>query len=149
MSTFMFVLIISYLTFQQCKSDCLGLDETDCLNQISREGDPMCAYNTKMGDCYAIARRQGEYGNGNYDDGYITAEQQMQTESEQLETIVYIFVTIVILLTMSACVAGICYVYRKGEPKSVHKKLNDREIAIGNNITIGNNIQTVTGEMLR
>merc|ERR1712048_1384505 len=60
-------------------------DETD---EEAEDGDMECAYNAISGDCYGIERRQGRFGAGNFDDGFIAAQEEAEKESSGLYAII-------------------------------------------------------------
>merc|ERR1712154_417247 len=67
---------------------CEGLIESDCDELTDDDGDVECAYNKVSGDCYGIERRQGRFGSGNFDDGFIAAQQEADKESAGLYAVI-------------------------------------------------------------
>merc|ERR1712083_846680 len=63
---------------------CVGLVESDCNDLADDDGDLECAYNKVSGDCYGIERRQGRFGSGNFDDGFIAAQQEADKDKSGL-----------------------------------------------------------------
>merc|ERR1711994_560834 len=67
---------------------CVGLVETDCNDLTDDDGDLECAYNKVSGDCYGIERREGRFGSGNYDDGFIAAQKEAEKENSGLYAVI-------------------------------------------------------------
>merc|ERR1719384_1342194 len=67
---------------------CEGLVESDCDDMTDDDGDMECAYNKVSGDCYGIERRQGRFGSGNFDDGFIAAQKEADKESAGLYAVI-------------------------------------------------------------
>lgn len=103
------------------EDECIGLEQTDCNSLEDDGGDRECAYNQVSGDCYGIERREGQYGSGNFDDGYNTAKAQATQDTAHLEAIVGIFAGIVVVLV---CIVsgGAWYFYT--QHGDGHKKID-------------------------
>merc|ERR1712241_1056509 len=67
---------------------CEGLIESDCNDATDDDGDAECAYNAVSGDCYGIERRQGRFGSGNFDDGFIAAQQEADKDKSGLYAVI-------------------------------------------------------------
>merc|ERR1712204_11267 len=101
--------------------ECVGLTQTDCSQTTDDDGDAECAYNQVSGDCYGIERIMGQYGKGNFDDGYNAAKTEATQDVAHLEAIIGIFggVVVVLVCIMSA---GAWYFYNKQE--GGHKRID-------------------------
>merc|ERR1719242_976116 len=67
---------------------CDGLIENDCNDLTDDDGDVEGAYNAVSGDCYGIERREGRFGSGNFDDGFIAAQQEAEKENSGLYAVI-------------------------------------------------------------
>jgi len=94
------------------EDECAGLAESDCNTMYDDDGDQECAFNKEGEECYGIARRAGQHGSGNYDDGFNAAQTQAAQKTDELVTIIGVLGAVVAML-MLVVVGGAYYVYSK------------------------------------
>mmetsp|Transcript_54074 Transcript_54074/g.86564 ORF Transcript_54074/g.86564 Transcript_54074/m.86564 type:complete len:202 (-) Transcript_54074:51-656(-) len=91
---------------------CTGLSKTACADAEDTNGDQSCGFNSASGECYAVTKSDGQYGSGNYDDGFISAKEMAAQEAKKLEIIVGVLGALVGLLTI-AIAGGVYYIWMK------------------------------------
>jgi len=91
---------------------CEGLVESDCNDLADDDGDLECAYNKVSGDCYGIERRQGRFGSGNFDDGFIAAQQEADKDKSGLYAVIGVLGGVIGIM-MIAIAFGAYYLYNK------------------------------------
>eukprot|EP00484_Ammonia_sp_Unknown_P028278 CAMPEP_0197026978 /NCGR_PEP_ID=MMETSP1384-20130603/6984_1 /TAXON_ID=29189 /ORGANISM="Ammonia sp." /LENGTH=152 /DNA_ID=CAMNT_0042455761 /DNA_START=48 /DNA_END=506 /DNA_ORIENTATION=+ len=96
--------------------ECTGLVQTECLAKLSEGGDNLCGYNTVKSECYEVVKRVGVNGHGNFDDGYVTAQQKAAQQSGQLTAIIGVLCAFVAILIILA-VLGFLYIRRRRRNK--------------------------------
>merc|ERR1712154_593085 len=94
------------------EDECAGLAESDCNTMYDDDGDQECAFNKEGEECYGIARRAGQHGAGNYDDGFNAAQTQAAQKTDELVTIIGVLGAVVAMLVL-VVVGGAYYVYSK------------------------------------
>merc|ERR1712113_931196 len=92
--------------------DCIGREQDDCDEQTDDNGDVECAFNIVENTCKSYVRREGRYGSGNFDDGYIAAKDQAAKESSELTTLIGILGGIIGALILIIAGGGY-YFYRQ------------------------------------
>lgn len=71
------------------EDECSGLSRSECAEtDESADGDQTCGYNARTQECYSVERRAGNHGIGNFDDGYIAAQEEASEEASSLEALV-------------------------------------------------------------
>merc|ERR1712244_85040 len=104
---------------------CVGLIESDCDDVTDEDGDMECAYNAISGDCYGIERRQGRFGAGNFDDGFIAAQEEAEKESSGLYAVIGVLGGVVGIMLIVIAVGGY-YLYNK--TNKGHAPISDAEM---------------------
>merc|ERR1712129_100357 len=94
------------------EDECEGLIESDCNDTTDDEGDAECAYNVVSGDCYSIERREGRFGSGNFDDGFIAAKEEANQQTSGLYAVIGVLGGVVGIMLI-VIVFGGYYLYNK------------------------------------
>merc|ERR1712129_531201 len=71
-----------------------------------------CAYNVVSGDCYGIERREGRFGSGNFDDGFIAAQEEADQQTSGLYAVIGVLGGVVGIMLI-VIVFGGYYLYNK------------------------------------
>merc|ERR1712129_541011 len=127
---------------------CDGLVESDCDDVTDDTGDMECAYNAVSGDCYSIERRQGRFGAGNFDDGFIAAQEDADKQSSGLYAIIGVLGGVVGIMLICIAVGGY-YLYsqrNKSHAPVVSTELT--EVANGQTINIDDDAQNLMGDQV-
>eukprot|EP00484_Ammonia_sp_Unknown_P016116 CAMPEP_0197055446 /NCGR_PEP_ID=MMETSP1384-20130603/65557_1 /TAXON_ID=29189 /ORGANISM="Ammonia sp." /LENGTH=232 /DNA_ID=CAMNT_0042489029 /DNA_START=146 /DNA_END=844 /DNA_ORIENTATION=+ len=98
------------------EDECTGLSQTACAEAIDDDGDVECGYNADKASCYPVTRRAGNLGSGNFDDGYIAAQEAAAQETSQLYTVVGVLGGVVGALVL-VIGGGAYYLYNKKHQK--------------------------------
>merc|ERR1711933_412298 len=108
-----------------------------------------CAYNAISGDCYGIERRQGRFGAGNFDDGFIAAQEEAEKESSGLYAITGVLGGVVGILLIVMAFGGY-YIYtqmNKGDRKVVCST-EMADASMGQTINIDDDDQHLMGDQV-
>merc|ERR1712048_301915 len=124
---------------------CVGLIESDCDDVTDEDGDMECAYNAISGDCYGIERRQGRFGAGNFDDGFIAAQEEAEKESSGLYAVIGVLGGIIGIMMIVMAFGGY-YVWsmsNNGHSKVATVEMTDA--SMGQTINIENDQTNLMG----
>jgi len=113
------------------------------------DGDMECAYNAVSGDCYGIERRQGRFGAGNFDDGFIAAQEEAEKESSGLYAIIGVLGGVVGIMLIAMAFGGY-YIYtlsNKGDRKVVCST-EMADASMGQTINIDDDDQHLMGDQV-
>merc|ERR1712176_301351 len=127
---------------------CDGLVESDCDDVTDDTGDMECAYNAVSGDCYSIERRQGRFGAGNFDDGFIAAQEEAKKDNAGLYAIIGVSGGVVGIMLIVIAFGGY-YLYsqsNKSHAPVVSTELTD--MANGQTINIDDDAQNLMGDQV-
>merc|ERR1712083_384063 len=108
-------------------SYCASLTSNQCENAYTDGGQAICAMNVNSQSCYAVVASSGMYGSGNFDDGYTAATDEMEVETQKLNTIVGVLGGMVALLLLAFIGGGFFY-YKKRQMHQVqmsHTTMDD------------------------
>merc|ERR1711933_105873 len=92
------------------------------------DGDAECAFNKVSGSCYSIERRQGRFGAGNFDDGFIAAQEEAQKDQSGLYAVIGVLGGVIGIMMIVMAFGGY-YVYNLS--KNGHSKVATIEMADG------------------
>merc|ERR1712244_68206 len=126
---------------------CECLIETDCGNETDEDGDLECAYNKVSGDCYGIERRQGRFGSGNFDDGFIAAQEEAEKESSGLYAVIGVLGGVVGIMFIVIAFGG-CWIYNN-KGKNGHGQVAGTEmtdVSMGQTINIDDDDQALMAD---
>merc|ERR1712154_207286 len=126
---------------------CEGLIESDCDELTDDDGDVECAYNKVIGDCYGIERRQGRFGSGNFDDGFIAAQEEAEKESSGLYAVIGVLGGVVGIMFIVIAFGGYWIYNNKG--KNGHGQVAGTEmtdVSMGQTINIDDDDQALMAD---
>jgi uncharacterized membrane protein YciS (DUF1049 family) len=107
---------------------CLTQTESTCGTLEEDDGQKLCAFNTQTNNCYAIMeQREGRFGRGNFDDGFIAAQTQHAQQATQLEAIIGIMGGVIAALVL-VLICGGYYLYNKLQKVKIDKVLEMDEL---------------------
>merc|ERR1712113_145985 len=101
---------------------CEGLIEKDCDDEHDVDGDAECAYNKVSGSCYSIERRQGRFGAGNFDDGFIAAQEEAEQDKSGLYAVIGVLGGVIGIMMIVMAVGGY-YLYNQSNKG--HAQISD------------------------
>merc|ERR1712129_388539 len=109
------------------EDECAGLEGAECSERYDDEGNPECALNRETNTCYGITQAGGVYGKGNFDDGYVAAQNEANEEADSLSTIIGVlggFVGALVLLIAG----GGFYFYSKNKRSDYAAEADEMEM---------------------
>merc|ERR1712228_235012 len=126
---------------------CDGLIENDCNDLTDDDGDVECAYNKVSGDCYGIERREGRFGSGNFDDGFIAAQQEAEKENSGLYAVIGVLGGVIGIMLLVIAFGGY-HLYNKSNKGHAH--ISDAEMGKTSNMVEDDNAHLMeTGQATR
>merc|ERR1712173_150931 len=105
-----------------------SIEDTASGDSGEDDGDLECAFNKVSGDCYAIERREGRFGSGNFDDGFIAAQQEAEKENAVLYAVIGVLGGVVGIMLIVIALGGY-YLYSNGNKG--HAQISDVEMGNG------------------
>merc|ERR1711971_467871 len=126
---------------------CEGLIERDCDALANEDGDVECAYNKVSGDCYGIKRREGRFGSGNFDDGFIAAQQEAEKDQSGLYAVIGVLGGVVGIMFIVIAFGGY-WVYNNSS-KNGHGQVAGAEmtdVSMGRTINIDDDDQALMAD---
>lgn len=103
---------------------CTDLDSDDCDELTTDDGDAACAFNEVNDECYGIVRRAGQHGEGNFDDGFIAAQNAAKSQNDALLAVIGVLAGIIGMLLI-AVGAGGYYFYQKAQKDAVIRQTSE------------------------
>merc|ERR1711971_469088 len=90
------------------------IDQSDCQSQSDDDGFVRCGFNSLTNECFAVVESNGLNGRGNFDDGFVAAQQKAQQQSSSLYTAIGILGgTLGALLLVIA--GGVYFLYNRNK----------------------------------
>merc|ERR1719384_627580 len=109
---------------------CEGLVESDCNDLADDDGDLECAYNKVSGDCYGIERREGRFGSGNFDDGFIAAQQEAEQDKSGLYAVIGVLGGVIGIMMILIAFGGYYLYNQSNKGHAQISDANDTEMVV-------------------
>merc|ERR1712039_348692 len=127
---------------------CVGLIESDCDDVTDEDGDMECAYNAVSGDCYSIERRQGRFGAGNFDDGFIAAQEEAKKDNAGLYAIIGVLGGVVGIMLIVIAFGGYYWYSQSNKSHAPVVSTELTDMANGQTINIDDDAQNLMGDQV-
>jgi len=99
--------------------ECANLSESECnAASYDDEGNQRCAYNAVRGKCNRMVPSEGAFGSGNFDDGFLTARNQSESDTSALYAMIGVLGGVIAILVLIIIVGG-WYCHKKKSQRIV------------------------------